>query len=145
VSTAVDAVAIRWREARTRALVWYALAFIPVLLYIAFGHGQFAAVHRGLMATGALALGYFVAAQLANVTRVSVRGGALLVEHGPLPWRGRVEVPLDQVRRVRVDAQSARLELRTKRGEDVVLLDELLPSVAAELDRKITSMLEAAR
>src|SRR5262245_25652226 len=82
------AVQIRWREGRSRALVVYMSAFMLVLLYIAFGTGSFQFVHRAIMGSAALALGYFVAVQLANVTRLSVREGALVVEHGPLPWRG---------------------------------------------------------
>lgn len=142
MSIAGRTVEIRWRNGRTRALVWYAGAFVVVLLYIAFGQGQFGSVHRALMASAALGLCYFVAVQLANVTRLCVENDELVVEHGPLPWRGRTVLPIDRVRRLHVDRHAARLELKTVEGEELTLLDDLAVEKLPELDAQLASMLE---
>ena len=133
---------IRWRNGRTRALVWYASAFVVVLLYIAFGQGQFGAVHRALMASAALGLCYFVAAHLTNVTRLCVDNGELVVEHGPLPWRGRTVLPIERVRQLRLDRHAARLELKTAEGEELTLLDDLVVEKLPELDAQLARMLK---
>jgi hypothetical protein len=94
-----------------------------------------------LMASAALGLCYFVAVQLANVTRLTVENGELVVEHGPLPWRGRTALPIERVRRLHFDRHAARLELKTAEGEELTLLDDLVPDRLAELDAQLQSTL----
>jgi hypothetical protein len=120
-------VEIRWRMGRASALAWYALIFTGVLLTLAARRGQFQDVHRMLMVMAACGLGYFILAHLLNATRLAVREGMLLVTHGPVPWFGRVSLPLRDVRRLRFDEKTARLRLHTQLGEELTLLDGLLP------------------
>lgn len=133
---------IRWRSGRGHALAVYGSAFMALLVYLAFRRGEFQAVHRFLMAVFAVAIGYFVVVKLVNVTRVSVRDGRLRVEHGPLPWRGAVELPVEEVRRLSLDRLTARLELRTASGQEITLLDDLLVEAVAEADPLIAEMLK---
>jgi len=135
-------VEIRWRLARGSALAWYACIFSGVLLYLAARRGQFQDVHRMLMVIAACAMGYFILAHLLNATRLAVREGVLLVTHGPVPWFGRVSLPLRDVRRLRFDAKTARLRLHTELGEELTLLDGLLPDRLPDLSNALGDALE---
>jgi hypothetical protein len=138
--SALAAVDIRWLHGRKRALPIYAMAFMAVLLYLALGEGQFQGQHRAIMGAAAMLLGYFVLVHAVNGTRVAVRGGSLWVEHGPLPWRGRVWMPLSEVERLTVERTTARIRLRTRVGEDVVLLDDLAPAACDEIEKALEEL-----
>jgi hypothetical protein len=125
-----DVIAIRWRHARDRSLGWCALGFAAVLGWLALRHGVFEGVHRALMALAAAGLVYFAAVQQLNATRLRVRDGILEVEHGPLPWRGGLALPVEAVARLAVDRASHRLELRTRDGQELVLCEALPPEAA---------------
>ena len=65
-----------------------------------------------------------------------------MVEHGPLPWRGRTVLPIERVRQLRLDRHAARLELKTAEGEELTLLDDLVVENLPELDAQLARMLK---
>jgi hypothetical protein len=126
-------VEIRWRGGRAGALAWYGLMFMGVLLYVAMGEGQFESVHRMLMVIGAVVIGYFVLAHLLNATCLAVSDSVLSVTHGPMPGFGRITLPVKDVSRLSFDEKTARLQLHTKLGEELTVLDGLLPDKVSGL------------
>jgi hypothetical protein len=71
---------------------------------------------------------------------VSVRAGSLCVVHGPLPWRGGMEVPLSEIRSLAVDRPGRRLQLRTRQGEEIDVVDGLPQAGSDELDAEIRKL-----
>ncbi len=134
-------VTIAWWRDRDRALAFYAAAASLFLFYIAFGSGQFQPVHRGIMGVFGAALAYLAAARAINVTQLGVRAGVLEVHHGPLPLRSALRVELSEVAELGIDRASARLRLRTARGEEIQLLDEVRKGAASRVDRELEALL----
>jgi hypothetical protein len=123
------------------ALPGYAAAFAMVLLVLSLGHGQFQAIHRSLMAFCIAPLGYMVATFLFNRTMLARHDDELSVTHGPLPWRRRVSLPIGEVKVLRYEPQNARVVLRTQRGEEVTLLDDMKHGLAKSLDAPLQRLL----
>lgn len=141
MAKAVNEVELRWRQ---RLHPTYAIAvsgFIGVLLWVVVGRGQFQPVHKATMASAAMLLGYSLLVQVVNATRLAVAKGTLVVQHGPLPWRGPMRVRLEQVRTLRCDPSSRRLVLSTALGEEHVLADDLPAAALAGIDRQIRERL----
>jgi hypothetical protein len=137
----VSSVELPWRR-RLRLVPSVAmLVFSATLIAIAVRPGQFQAVHKAAMLTGAFLLAYSVAVQALNATRMQVRGGRLLVAHGPLPWRGRLDVALAEVRALACDRHSRRLVLRTALGEELVIAEDLPAGELATIDAQIRERL----
>jgi hypothetical protein len=128
-------VEIRWRDRRGQALgLCAAVPFAAFLLHLAFNSAVFQPVHRVLMAGFALGIGYVIAAQLVNTTRISVREGRVRVEHGPLPFRANLEVAVADIRGIAVDVPSGRLRLRTREGEEIDLVDGVPAGRSSEIN-----------
>lgn len=140
VRTLDGRVQLAWRSRAGVVGVYYALPFALVLLYLAATSTMFETVHRTLFAVFAVVIGYFVAVQLCNATRLSVAGDKLRVVHGPLPWRASVELPLAEIRSVAVDRASARLKLRTRSGQEIDLVDGVPVSASDSLDAAIRAL-----
>ncbi len=129
----VAAVRIAWRKLGGGGLVSSALIFAVMLLVLAVREGAFQAIHRMLMVVVAAGMLYFVVARRLNATQLSVRGGTLRVSHGPLPLRSPLSAPLEMIAEVRCDKHGRRLVLRTKQGEDVILLEDMPPKLLDEV------------
>ena len=75
-------------------LTWYGAAFAmedsPLIMLI------FPLAH---VAVG-VGLTYFVLAGFFNRSRVSVRQGSLRVAHGPVPWPGKLEIPVGSLQQL---------------------------------------------
>lgn len=136
-----EAVVIRWWVDRSRSLVIYAGAFSVLLLVFAFRTGQFQALHRLVAACFAVVCAYFAAARVVNKTTMRVVDERLVVRHGPLPWRSNVTVPLTLVDDLGVDPASSRLQLWTRQGEEVQLMDDLNRACVARLDGQVGKLM----
>jgi hypothetical protein len=136
-----DFVVLPWRRAFRLAYGLAMIAFAAVLGYLAFRTGQFQTIHRTVMAGAAALLGYSVLVQLVNHTVMHVDGVTLLIEHGPLPWRGRLRIGVSEVRALRCDPHSRRLLLRTALGEEHIILADLRADDLSRIDEQIRACL----
>ena len=137
IRAAGRSVEIPWRVRRGQAAAYYSIPFAFALAYLAATSGTFQTVHRAIMGSFVAVIAYVVAAQLVNVTRLSVRGEQLVVEHGPLPWRGTISLPVADVRVLAVDTPSKRLRLRTMQGEEFDIVEGVTEKVGSAIDEAI--------
>jgi len=128
---------IPWRVRGDQLASYCAIPFALLLVYLAVTSSFFQPIHRSLMGGFAVIIAYFVVTQLINATRITVSDGNLRVEHGPLPWRSPVELPVDQIRTLGVDRPSKRLLLRTSQGEELFLIESVPSGLADKLDAAI--------
>ncbi len=138
-------VELRWRHRVHPLYAISVIGFIVVLTLIGLKKGQFQPVHRATMLLAALGLAYGLLVQLVNQTRVVLFEQGLRIAHGPLPWRGGVAVPLDQIRSLGCDRHSRRLILRTVLGEDIVLAENLPAAGLLAIDARIRERLGVAQ
>lgn len=115
--------------------------FAVAIAYLAATSEIFSGIYRAVMGAAAVALAYWATTVALNRTRLALDDDALVMSHGPLPWLGSRSYPRDQIARLRANPQTRRLELRTRRGEDHVLLAALDDDVIAELNRSLGSAL----
>lgn len=133
--------ALPWRHRIHPLYALSLLGFVTVLATIASRSGQFQPVHRATMGAAAVLLFYSLLVQVVNATRMTILGSSLRLAHGPLPWRGSAEVPLEAIRTLRCDPHSRRLILRTKLGEELVLAENLPASELVTIDGWIRTSL----
>ena len=138
-------VELAWRDRIHPLYAISVLGFVVVLSLIASREGQFQPVHRATMVLAVLGLVYGFVVQVVNRTRIQLLAETLRIAHGPLPWRGSVEVPVDQVRSLRCDPHSRRLILRTALGEDIVLAENLPAATLGAIDARIRECLGVGR
>jgi hypothetical protein len=135
-------VVVRWWRERGKALAYYACAFALCFSVLALRTGQFQPIHRALMGTVAFIAAYFAVVRVVNETRLTVNDGVLIVRHGPLPWHGGLKVALTEIDTLAVDVPSSRLQLRTARGEEIALVDDMDKRSAARLNGPLSALLE---
>lgn len=130
---------VRWRHRLDFVVVLGMGTFVALVGYIVVTSGAFQAIHKLPLLGSAVAVAYFLLAQTINRTTIVSDASTLVVRHGPLPWwPSRRSIPLEQISKLWCDAQSRRLCLRTKQGQEHELLAALpKPELAA-----LSAMLE---
>jgi hypothetical protein len=135
----------RWRSGKAFFLLVFACFWNGMLLFfLSMGAGWGISIH---LLVG-LGLAWYVAAQMLNTTRISVRSGRLMVSHGPVPsLRRSAEVSAHAVRQLRTlkggsykpkngqRVQLFKLTAETDGGEEIVL-------VRGQRDRELLLQLE---
>ena len=129
----LDVVEVRWWGGRRNALAWYGLLFAGVLTYLGAPPGQFTGVYKGLMLSAAALLTYLAAARLLNRSRAYLKGGELVVEHGPLPLRSGGRLALDDIRSLAVEPNSGGWHGLTHDGGSIDVFDDLSGDAEKEL------------
>lgn len=131
-----DAVVIEvpWRHLNMWSAAIASGLFSLVLAAVAATSGQFWGVYRVVIAGSALVLAYACATFVINRTRLALDGEALSLSHGPLPWRRPSHFSRAVIARLHINPYSRRLELRTKLGEEHVLLEALPTPVVVRID-----------
>jgi hypothetical protein len=132
-------VEVPWRELSTLFSAVASVLFSLVLIYIAISNGQFRGIFRVVMAAGAGLFLYSAATVALNKSRLELDDSDLRVTHGPLPWRSGQQIRRSQIARIRANPQSRRLELRTKIGEELILLTALSPAAVEQLNEAFGS------
>ncbi len=128
---------VPWRRLNHLGAAVGSAVFAVAIAYLAATSEIFSGIYRGVMGAAALALAYWAVTVALNRTRLALDDEALVMSHGPLPWFGARSYPREQIARLRANPKTRRLELRTRRGEDHVLLAALGDDVIAELNRSI--------
>ena len=116
-------VEIRWLYTGNWIYLVVFVAFIIVLGTVVATRGQFGTVHKAVMTGGMILIMYFVATRLLNVTRLRTKGEMLLVEHGPLPIGGSLEICIRDIRRVTTHGR--RLQLIATDGQEHIVVSRL--------------------
>ena len=124
-------VTIRWRDLSGTWLVGCVVLFVVALGYLIGTPGIFQPVHKLLMVLASVALIYGCLVRLLNVTQIRRDGDVVVVTHGPLPWRGALQLPVAEVALFRCERAGSRLLLRTCHGEDILLLSDV-PAASQE-------------
>lgn len=128
---------VPWRRLNHLGAAVGSAVFAAAIAYLAATSETFSGIYRAVMAAAAIALAYWTATVALNRTRLTLDADRLMMSHGPLPWFGSRSYPRDQIARLRANPGTRRLELRTRRGEDHVLLAALGDDVIAELNRSL--------
>lgn len=104
--------------------------------------GDTASIVRAVVLGAALlAIAYAATAKLVNHTRIELRSARLRLTHGPLPWPGSVDLPIDEIRALFCDAYrpsggaptAVRLHAILRSGEHRLLLGGIALGEEAQL------------
>ncbi|HHH31670.1 MAG TPA: hypothetical protein ENK57_25435 [Polyangiaceae bacterium] len=125
---------VPWRRLNHLGAAVGSGSFAIAIGYLAATSAIFSGIYRGVMIAAAIGLGYWTATVALNRTRLELDEDTLRLSHGPLPWSASTSYPRSEIARLRANPQTRRLELRTRRGEEHVLMTALRDDVVAELN-----------
>ncbi len=149
---------------------WFNYGAIPLLLFSLLWNGMLFAFYATAIIGGlgpevlmtmlftsihlavGVALGYSSVAQLVNRTTVKVDRQGLHVRHGPMPWWGARDIPVDDIRQLFVVERIIRnknnvryvydLKAQVARGADLKLLSGVSDASAAQyVERRVEGWL----
>lgn len=104
--TEYDAIAIRrrWKNVAAYALIFFSLiwnGFMYGWMYLAISKGAWTMAAFGTIhvAVGIFLI-YFTIATFLNKTDIRIDAYNLAVKHYPLPWRGQLKIPVEDIQQV---------------------------------------------